>query len=686
MAWLPDLAKRLGSMPAGEMADRSRQAAWRAAGRLGLSGETSGREPLPFSQRVMLPALLDMEATAEAFRRSCPEGVEKITSQAERILDGRFSLLGFRELEFGDPIDWHRDPVNGRRAPRIHFSRIDPLDADSVGDHKIIWELNRHGFLLPLSRAFVLTGDERYPGRAHDLIRHWMVENPPEEGINWHSSLEVALRALNWLQVWPVFAHLPTFDGLRSEWLGSIDRHARHVARYLSHHFAPNTHLTGEALALVSVGLLLPELPSAGRYRRLGRRVLDREMERQLLPDGFHYERSAAYHRYTVEYLLMDLLVSSLNGIEDVRTQEARLAAAVEAMLPLTRPDGTLVNVGDEDGGRMLQVDGGEPLETATLVACSALLLNRGDFKATLSELPADVTWILGPEAGRRWDTLDESPPPDGFRILPKAGYVSMRDGWSEDASYCLLDAGPLGTSRTRYGHSHADALSLCLVARGREIATDPGTGSYSDDAVRDRLRGTLSHSTAWVDGLAHCRPTSRFRWDRTAEARIIRWETSREMDLVEASHDGYATLTPPVAHHRTVVFRKSRGWLIRDRFEGEGSRTVTIQFVLPFSRHRVEREGALRIRTPAGVIEVQPSPGVDGEAGRRGQLINVEASPRYGRWETATAFRASVRTELPTEMVSRVSPLEPSRELDQEHESGMGRDAATPVPPMEIG
>lgn len=637
----------------------------------------------------MLPALLDVDRTARAFRQTSPEGEQRITRRADRIVEGRFSLLGFEDLEFGDPVDWHLDPVHGRRAPRTHFSRIDPLDTDSVGDHKIIWELNRHTFLLPLSRAYLLTEDARYSRRAFHLIRHWIRENPVEEGINWHSSLEVAMRLLNWLQVWPVFAHLSRFDDLRAAWLASIDRQALHVSRFLSHHFAPNTHLTGEALALVTVGMVFPELPRAVRYRRLGRRVLDREMDRQLLADGFHYERSAAYHRYTVEYLLVDLLASSLNGIEDVRDRQARLAASVEAMLPLMRPDGRLVNIGDEDGGRLLQVDGGDPLDARTLVACAAILLDRGDLKEVLPALPADVLWILGPEAATRWEMLPEGAPPETSRALREAGYVAMRNRWDADADYCLLDAGPLGTPRTRYGHSHADALSLHLVAGGRTLSTDPGTGSYVDDELRDQLRSTFWHSTAWIDGLPHCRPTSRFRWDRVAEARVTRWETAEEVDLVEATHDAYASLSPPVVHHRRVAFWKSGGWRIRDRFEGEGTHTITVQFVLPFPQARVELvelEGKLRIRTPAGAIEIHPASSMKDGGGLRGELLDLEASPRYGCVERVSALRASLRTGLPVGLVSLVTPIGGPETGEAQLDGETDVDVPATTSPLELG
>src|SRR5579871_4829347 len=64
--------------------------------------------------------------------------------QAEKIRRRRFDLLGYHDLDFGDPIDWHYDPVHNKRAPRTAWYQIPYLDFDQVGDHKIVWELNRH--------------------------------------------------------------------------------------------------------------------------------------------------------------------------------------------------------------------------------------------------------------------------------------------------------------------------------------------------------------------------------------------------------------------------------------------------------------------------------------------------------------------------------------------------------------
>ena len=123
----------------------------------------------------------------------------RLIAAADGILAGQFDLLGYRGLSFGDPIDWHFDPVAQKRAPRVHWSRIRYLDAEAMGDHKVIWELNRHQHLMVLGRAFQVTRHEEYARCFAAHVNSWMDENPPKTGVNWASSLEISYRAIAWL-------------------------------------------------------------------------------------------------------------------------------------------------------------------------------------------------------------------------------------------------------------------------------------------------------------------------------------------------------------------------------------------------------------------------------------------------------------------------------------------------------
>ena len=228
--------RRLMRMGPYELMERSRQEAlkrlersgWvtRPAPRLEVSlADWQAAAPVRFFQGAST-------ATSSLVAARWPGTCENITRTAAATCNNRFDLLGYEDLSFGDPVDWHLDPVSGRRAPLTHWSRLDPLAATALGDSKVIWELNRHQWLVGLGCAYRLSGDERYAVAAVDSIGEWIAANPPGLGVNWASSLEVALRLISWC--WAAVLLLgskATSEDLFATWLGSIRRHALHVER-----------------------------------------------------------------------------------------------------------------------------------------------------------------------------------------------------------------------------------------------------------------------------------------------------------------------------------------------------------------------------------------------------------------------------------------------------------------------
>ncbi|HET9481732.1 MAG TPA: heparinase II/III family protein, partial [Candidatus Polarisedimenticolia bacterium] len=259
---------------------------WDSSVRAGAStarNSALARPPAGFFEGAAGAAMTDL--LAERAPASCARTI----SQAEAIVLGRFELLGHIGLSFGDPIDWHLDPTSGRRALRVHWSRLDALEPIQGGDCKLIWELNRHQWLVRLGQAYRLTGDERYAASFAARLRLWMEANPPGVGINWMSSLEVGLRLISWCWALHLFSGSRALDSeLTSLMIGGIATHAEHVERHLSTYFSANTHLTVEALALYYAGTLLQAARPAPRWRALGSRILTEEIERQVLPDGVY--------------------------------------------------------------------------------------------------------------------------------------------------------------------------------------------------------------------------------------------------------------------------------------------------------------------------------------------------------------------------------------------------------------
>ena len=523
---------------------------WQGAHRA-LATHVTGRAPRFVLDPRNLPAL-----RREILARF-PEN--DAVRRADRILEGKYDLLGHRAVAAGSPPDWHLDAVHNRRAPLLFWDAVPYLDP-ACGDHKVTWEINRHQHFLALARAFVVTEDPRY---YHAFVLHledWIRHNPPLQGINWSSMLELAFRSLSWIWALHVFAPAVATREDREPWivdlLLALDRQLEHVEQNLSRYFSTNTHLTGEALALYVAGRALPELASASRFERTGRDVLLDEIRHQVLPDGGHAERSAHYHRYSTDFYLLAFAVARIT--HDPAAVAFREAAHRQAafLRALANDRAALPLLGDDDGGTLFPITGRRPADVGDTLANAAVLLDDRSLNA--GDPPEETLWMCG-TTGTVPRTLDRRPQPSAG--LASSGYFISRD---RDGNHLVFDCGPHGFLNG--GHAHADALAIAASVSGEPLLVDPGTATYTmDPELRDRFRSTAMHNTVVVDGRPHSLPRGPFHWATRADARCRVWHPGEQADYVEGDHDAYA----PTRHVRCVFAIHGVGWIVVDHLVG---------------------------------------------------------------------------------------------------------------------
>jgi hypothetical protein len=577
-----------------------------------------------------------------------------LLEQAGRIVSGRFDLLGFRELDFGSPPDWHLEPVSHKRAPRAHWSRIDYLNASVVGDKKITWELNRHQYFMVLGRAYWRTGDERYARVFAEHLASWTEENPPKVGINWTSSLEVSYRAIAWLWALHLFrdsASLTPELFLRA--LKFLYLHARHLETYLSTYFSPNTHLTGEALGLFYVGTALPEFGRASaRWRERGARILLEELSRQVRPDGVYYEQTTFYHRYTTDiYTHFYTLARATGAPIETTALASRLASMLDFMLHATRPEGTTPFFGDDDGGRLVWLDERPLTDFRTTLANGATLFARPDYKFVAGDATEETLWLVGADGLAAFDALPPRPPTETSRAFPDGGFYVMRDGWTPESNFLIIDCGPHGALNC--GHAHADALSFDLSAAGRALIIDPGTYTYTGSPkLRDYFRSSTAHNALLVNGQSSSVPGTTFQWSHIATSEARAWFSTPRFDYFEGAHDGYTRLQPPVAYARSLLFLKGGYWVVRDTVETSGAHDYEARLhFAPDSHPRVEQAGETFLLS-ARNLDIY-APASDGAWKKQEGWF----SECYGRRVKTTVLVRQVRADGRREFVSFLVP-----------------------------
>jgi len=479
----------------------------------------------------MAPLLPDPDPVCEKLRGT-PYAAE-VDRLAREVTGGRFPLFG-DTLATGPDIRWSRDYKAGKEYPNRWFRRIPYLDFAQVGDHKAIWELNRHQHLVLLAQAWRLNGAAVYKDTIATHLEHWLDRNPYGRGMQWTSALEVAFRLLSWLWSWHLAAAaLP--EGLRARWAEAIYQHGVFLHQNLSVYFSPNTHLLGEAVALHAVARLFPALPDAGLWRARAGRIVAEEMLHQVRDDGSHFEQSSYYHVYAVDFFLLHALLEETSP--GYRDRLGKMAAYLNTLLG---PAGRIPLLGDDDGGRLFHPYGDRTaFGRATLAACARFLNHDGwtNRRADRYELAA---WWLGPAAIEAPES--EARPASGAIYHAGAGLYSVTRGNRQ----LLIDAAGFGAFGA--GHSHASALSVVLRENGTEILIDPGTFTYvADPAERDRFRSTAAHNTVRMNGVDQADPAGPFRWRNKPEWECHGWGDN----WIEAS-----SLQRGLRHRRRLEWR----------------------------------------------------------------------------------------------------------------------------------
>ncbi len=586
----------------------------------------------------------------DLLRERVPEQVTNILRRADHIVQHRFDLLGYHDLAYGSPIDWHSDKVHKKRAPRRIFYRIKYLDFAEVGDAKITWELNRHQNLVTLAKAYHLTGDSRF---AEELVRqwyHWQAVNPYPVGINWASSLEVGFRAISWLWVRALLAETPLWTKeLSRDMLRALAVSGRCIERYLSTYFSPNTHLLGEGVALFFLGTLCPALRSSARWREKGWKIVLNEAKHQVYADGLHFEQSVYYHVYALDFFLHSALLAAQNGTATPPEFEATIARMTDALATIGRA-GLAPRFGDDDGGRLFDPERNLAEHLLDPLATSAVLFGRSDLKALAGGLCEEALWLLGRAGARRYDEIRNQPPAMESKALPDGGLYVMAS--SEPVpQQLILDAGPQGSLAA--GHGHADALSVQLLAGGRALLTDPGTLGYvGEGPERDQFRGTAAHNTLLVDGLDQSEPAGPFAWGRLTRTFVERWITGQSFDFFAGRHDGYERLESPVTHRRSAFHKKNEFWIIRDVAAGAGKHRIELPWHLGPELEPAGAPNTFSGKAGPGIAVL----GVE-DARWSGDTKDAEWSDAYGRKQKTPCVRFRCETELPAEFLTLLVP-----------------------------
>jgi hypothetical protein len=480
-----------------------------------------------------IPAIQD-------FLKNLPANLQQdLLTTADRAIDGVLTGFSSLPLNFGQPIDWHLNPLTGQRSPSDQkWYRIPDFDPVR-GDIKVIWEASRLTQLLHFARASLLTSDPKYHAAFSRQLQEWLAANPYPYGANFKCGQEATLRMVNVLISSAVFdAQGLLTDADRAAVKALAETSIRKVRAnfFYAHKCIRNNHTFTEILGLI-IGVWCCEEPQA---LRRAYQLMDQEIRLQFRPDGGYTQYSFNYQRFTLHILACLLRISDRTGHQIRET--GRIANSVQLLHQLQDETGDLPNYGSNDGALIFP-----------LSACA-----YRDFRPVLGTLHA---WLTGQrlfEAGPHdEELLWLGPPPSSLKPAPHQPRTSQ--AWPDSGYWSFRHSGGfLMTCLQDYRvdrPSHMDQLHLDLWQDGVNVLCDSGTYSYASAEGR-ALATTAAHNTVVLPGIDQMNKRGAFL--------VIDWPQRDRLDAGPGhftgrllSHNGY--------RHQREILQTDTGYRVVD-------------------------------------------------------------------------------------------------------------------------
>jgi hypothetical protein len=593
------------------------------------------------------------------------DGLSQLKAEADEIVAGRARLFG------GKPVPLNLTPP-GKLSHWTDYALGKPPFSNHQAtqlphllspDTKFVWEPARFGWAFTLGRAYLLTRDERYPEAFWRYFEIFQQANPVNQGPNWESAQEVALRLIAFVFAAQVYADsVHSTENRKSKIGASIASHAIRIPPTLIYARSQNNnHLLSEAAGLITASLALPEHLQAKRWSKLGWKWFRCGLQTQIAEDGAYMQQSTNYHRLMLQLVLW---VNQVSGNMRENKQPAtcnllpvlpNLQLATNWLQALCDPEsGRVPNLGPNDSAYIL------PLTVQSfhdyrpvLQAASRAFLEKSAF--TPGAWDEMSLWLCSSAKVRVFSDQDKNLTSDTRHLIPST--LRTPHAWAY-----------LRAAHFRDRPGHADQLHLDMWWRGLNVAQDAGTYLYNADPPwGNALTHTAVHNTVMMDNRQQMTSAGRFLYLDWAQAGVLKREGAGDgsWERVVARHDGYQRLG--AIHQRSVIAYQDERWIIEDQLLPASRSPLTtphtarLHWLLPDWKWKVnDSRLTIEIQSPYGWVELAVSCRLTASSlqlVRAGELLHGAGetsstwgwvSPTYGVKTPALSFVVTAVGELP--------------------------------------
>lgn len=547
------------------------------------------------------------------------EFITSLKKQSDLTLSNNFLVLGNYVNNIYDhssrSYQWHYDFNAQYNYKLTHYSRVRKVNNKKGVDIKNVWEVSRMQYLLAPSLYWKLTGDERYAKFVVKVIDDWINQNKYQEGPNWNISMEVGIRISNILLAFQViFDSESVDDQFAVKVYTSAYQHLKFILKN-EENIAGRTsnHYLGGILGITAVVTTFPSLDKKGKIIKYVDEAAHHEINKQIFPDGVSFEGSTSYQRLVGEMFSFLAIMLKNANIELSKTYIKKLNKMAYFTQSITKPNGEIVQIGDNDGGRVFVLTKDNNLNHMQFI-------NLAHFLSTGTTLNNEYEY---------WNMIFIGNPPTKSSIPLIKYNITFPDSKiavvkSEELFFLIssIDSHEYDMG----GHTHNDKLSFELCYKGENFIVDPGTAVYtSDPALRNKMRSVASHSTVMINNSEQNRFKSNSLFDSLYDCKTSLEMTENNGEVLISGEIFQTHNNNLITHSRKVKIGKSK-INITDKIMG-GFSALTHYFVLDPEVVIDVNNHIITLRNNGAEIQIKTT------SATNINVIEGYYSPTYGEW-----------------------------------------------------
>jgi len=405
---------------------------------------------------------------------------------------------------FSIPFDWHREELNtGTRLWKLNLHYMEYLSETSNSDFK-------------------------------EIVTDWIDSNPPYMKNyaldNWNS-YALSIRTVVWMYEYS--RRRENLDiNFSEKLLNSLYIQIQFLYENPELDIGGNHIIKNIKALLWANDFFISE--HSNQWLRKGEKLLDRELDLQILKDGMHYELSPSYHS--------QVFIDLLECYNVVHNQELKnklygiLSKMIQVISDLSMSDGYIAQFSD------------------------------GGYHMASSPSDCIQAWkyMVGEEVVQ-----------NTFVSQPFGGYYGIH----RDDIDLIVDCGKLGADNLP-AHGHGDIFSFELCAEKKRLIIDTGVYEYNPGEKRSYSRSSRAHNTVTLNDQDQGEFYSSFRLGRRAAVKLKTFSRKEDGFELTAVHDGYKRLKNNPEHERSFLLF-GNNIVVKDIIQGGAFQSVKSRLLL---------------------------------------------------------------------------------------------------------